>query len=70
MTDAIYQRPADYDLEHEVDVTMPKLRVFADSLQAPPRALLEVDRDSTDPETGRRLVAIGRRPSTRSRSAR
>ena len=39
-----------------VDVTMPDLRTYADSLQSPPRALLQVDRDSTDPATGRRLV--------------
>lgn len=39
-----------------VDVTMPDLRAFAESLQTPPRALLEVDTDATDPRTGRRLV--------------
>ncbi len=39
-----------------VDVTMPNLRAFADSLQTPPRALLEVDLDSSDASTGRRLV--------------
>jgi SAM-dependent methyltransferase len=39
-----------------VDVTMPDLRVLAESLQTPPRALLEVDTDATDPQTGRRLV--------------
>jgi ubiquinone/menaquinone biosynthesis C-methylase UbiE len=39
-----------------VDVTMPDLRTYADSLQSPPRALLQVDRDSTDPESGRRLI--------------
>jgi len=39
-----------------VDVTMPNLRAFAESLQTPPRALLEVDTDATDPQTGRRLV--------------
>jgi len=39
-----------------VDVTMPDLRTYADSLQSPPRALLQVDRDSTDPDSGRRLL--------------
>lgn len=39
-----------------IDVTMPNLRAFAESLQTPPRALLEVDVDSLDPETDRRLV--------------
>src|SRR5690606_15817098 len=39
-----------------IDITMPNLRAFAESLQTPPRALLEVDSDTTDPETGRRLV--------------
>jgi SAM-dependent methyltransferase len=39
-----------------IDVTMPNLRAFADSLQTPPRALLEVDLDSSDASTGRRLV--------------
>lgn len=39
-----------------IDITMPNIRAFAESLQTPPRALLEVDSDTTDPETGRRLV--------------
>jgi ubiquinone/menaquinone biosynthesis C-methylase UbiE len=39
-----------------VDVTMPNLRAFAESLQMPPRALLEVDLDATDDRTERRLV--------------
>jgi SAM-dependent methyltransferase len=39
-----------------IDVTMPNLRAFAESLQTPPRALLELDTDSTDSQTGRRLV--------------
>ena len=39
-----------------VDMTMPNLRAFADSFQTPPRALLEVDLDSGDTSTGRRLV--------------
>jgi len=39
-----------------VDVTMPNLRAFAESLQTPPRALLEVDLDATDEAAGKRLV--------------
>lgn len=39
-----------------IDITMPNIRAFAESLQTPPRALMEVDSDTTDPETGRRLV--------------
>lgn len=39
-----------------VDMTMPNLQAFGESLQTPPRALLEVDLDSTDASTGRRLV--------------
>jgi SAM-dependent methyltransferase len=39
-----------------VDVTMPDLRAYADSLQTRPRALVEVDVDATDEDTGRRLV--------------
>jgi SAM-dependent methyltransferase len=39
-----------------IDVTMPNLRAFVESLQTPPRALLEVDIDSRDTATDRRLV--------------
>jgi SAM-dependent methyltransferase len=39
-----------------VDLTMPNLAAFADSLQTPPRTLLEVDIDARDSETGTRLL--------------
>ena len=39
-----------------IDVTMPDWPAYVESLQLPPRALLQVDRDSTDQETGRRLI--------------
>jgi hypothetical protein len=39
-----------------VDLTMPNMAVFAESLQAVPRILLEVDVDATDPLTGVRLL--------------
>ena len=38
-----------------VDVVMPDLAVYADSLRQPPRALVEIDSDTSDAE-GRRLV--------------
>lgn len=39
-----------------VDVSMPFMAAYADSFQLPPRAILEIDRDVTDPETGNRLI--------------
>ena len=39
-----------------VDVSMPPMTAYADSFQIPPRAILEIDRDVTDPETGDRLI--------------
>jgi hypothetical protein len=39
-----------------VDLTMPNLTAFADSMQTPPRTLLEVDIDTQDPKTGTRLL--------------
>lgn len=39
-----------------VDVSMPPLAAYADSFQVPPRAILEIDRDVTAPETGNRLI--------------
>lgn len=38
------------------DVTMPNLPAYADSLQTPPRTLLEIDVDARDPITGTRLL--------------
>jgi hypothetical protein len=38
------------------DVTMPDLVIYAESLQTPPRTLLEVDVDTRDPTTGARLL--------------
>jgi SAM-dependent methyltransferase len=39
-----------------VDLTMPDLGAYADSMQTPPRSLLVVDSDSRDPDTGERLI--------------
>ena len=39
-----------------IDVTMPDIRVFAASLETPPRALVEIDRDQRDPSGDERLV--------------
>ena len=39
-----------------VDLTMPNLAAFADSMQTPPRTFLEVDVDARDPESGTRLL--------------
>jgi SAM-dependent methyltransferase len=39
-----------------VDLTMPNLPAYADSMQTPPRTLVEVDVDARDPQTGTRLV--------------
>jgi SAM-dependent methyltransferase len=39
-----------------VDLTMPNLAAFGDSMQTPPRTFLEVDVDARDPETGTRLL--------------
>jgi SAM-dependent methyltransferase len=38
------------------DLTMPNLTVYADSMQTPPRTLVEIDVDSRDPVTGTRLL--------------
>lgn len=101
--ETIYQRPGDYDLEHEgddedvafyvrlleewrprrvmelasgsgrvtiplaraaarsgvqvvADLSMPNLAVYADSMQTPPRAFVEIDVDARDPQTGTRLL--------------
>jgi hypothetical protein len=39
-----------------VDVSMPPMAAYADSFQVPPRAILEIDRDVTDPQAGNRLI--------------
>jgi SAM-dependent methyltransferase len=39
-----------------VDVTMPDLAAYAESLRTPPRALTELDLDQVDPSSGERLV--------------
>jgi SAM-dependent methyltransferase len=39
-----------------VDLTMPNLPLYADSMQTPPRTLVEVDVDARDPGTGTRLL--------------
>jgi SAM-dependent methyltransferase len=39
-----------------VDLTMPNLAAYADSMQTPPRTLLEIDIDTRDPNTGTRLL--------------
>ncbi len=41
-----------------VDVSMPNLAAYADSFTTPPRALLEMDRDKTDPETRERMIRV------------
>ena len=38
------------------DLTMPSLTTYAESMQTPPRTLLEVDVDTCDPATGTRLL--------------
>jgi SAM-dependent methyltransferase len=38
------------------DLTMPNLPVYAESMQTPPRTTLEIDIDTTDPESGDRLL--------------
>lgn len=38
------------------DLTMPDLGAYAESLQSPPRTLLEIDLDTCDPTTGARLL--------------
>ena len=39
-----------------IDVVMPQLFAFADSMQTPPRSVVELDLDAEDPETGTRLL--------------
>ena len=39
-----------------VDLTMPNLTVYAESMQTPPRMTVEIDIDTSDPETGTRLL--------------
>ena len=39
-----------------VDLTMPNLAAYADSMQTPPRAFVEMDIDARDPQTGTRLL--------------
>jgi len=39
-----------------VDLTMPDLGAYADSMRTPPRTLLEIDVDTQDPATGERLL--------------
>jgi hypothetical protein len=39
-----------------VDLTMPDLAAYADSLQVPPRTFLEIDIDARDPDSGTRLL--------------
>jgi SAM-dependent methyltransferase len=38
------------------DLTMPDLAAYAESMQTPPRTLLEIDVDTRDPRTGTRLL--------------
>jgi hypothetical protein len=38
------------------DLTMPNLAAYADSMQTPPRTLVEIDVDARDPKTGTRLL--------------
>jgi hypothetical protein len=38
------------------DLTMPNLTAYADSMQMPPRAFVEIDIDARDPVTGTRLL--------------
>jgi len=38
------------------DLTMPNLAAYAESMQTPPRTLLEIDVDTRDPRTGTRLL--------------
>lgn len=38
------------------DLTMPNLATYADSMQTPPRAVVEMDIDTRDPDTGTRLL--------------
>ena len=38
------------------DLSMPNLASYADSMQTPPRAFVEIDIDACDPETGTRLL--------------
>jgi SAM-dependent methyltransferase len=39
-----------------VDLAMPNLPAFAESMQTPPRTVLEVDIDTCDPASGERLI--------------
>ena len=39
-----------------VDLTMPNLGAYADSMQTPPRTFVEIDIDARDPNTGTRLL--------------
>jgi SAM-dependent methyltransferase len=39
-----------------VDLTMPNLATYADSMQTPPRTFVEIDVDTRDPNTGTRLL--------------
>lgn len=39
-----------------VDLTMPNLAAYADSMQTPPRTFVEIDIDTRDPEDGTRLL--------------
>ncbi len=39
-----------------VDLVMPNVAAFGDSMQTPPRTPVEIDVDTTDPETGARLI--------------
>lgn len=39
-----------------LDISLPHLAAYVESLRTPPRVLAEVDLDSTDPETGTRLI--------------
>src|SRR5688572_10257282 len=39
-----------------VDVSMPDLAAYADSFRNPPREVVQIDRDTHDPESGERLI--------------
>lgn len=39
-----------------VDLVMPDMAAYGDSMQTPPRSPVEIDVDTTDPDTGARLI--------------
>ena len=51
------------------DLTMPNLAAFAESMQTPPRQVLEIDVDARDPVTGTGCSATRRPDTSRTSSA-